>query len=406
MKYKYLNVKYALINATFMFLICASSSYGYNFLAQSGFEDSATGIIITLVSIIALIGQTVAGSLIDKYEQLTEKKFITMSMIATAVLGILMAFMPEGSIFLAIVVILGFTCASVGMPSFNAMAFIYEKDGQKINYGVGRGVGSCAYAIGSSVVGTLWGNFGKAILPWWVVGFAVLSVVLIQFMPNPSATAEKEGEQEEAASTSNMSYTAFFGKYKEMILVALAMILLYFCHMLINTYIAKVLANIMGTTEVESVQGTVLFIAAMCELPTMFLFSKLVEKFSIHKLMIFGSIVYSLKHVLTWLCGSVPMFYGVMVLQMFSYAILIPSGVYFANDVVEKEDKNKGQAVMSVTTTIGALLASFIGGQLFQYLSVSNVILVGVIASCIGTVFMVLGVKQIENAKKNKKVEG
>lgn len=397
MKYKYLTFKYALINATFMFLVCASASYGYNFLAQSGFEDSAVGIIITLVSVVTLIGQAIAGSLIDKYEKLTEKKFITFAMIITALLGAIMAIVPQGSIILAIVVILGFTFASIGMPSFNAMAFIYEKEGQKINYGIGRGIGSCAYAIGSSLVGTLWGNFGKSILPFWVMGFAILSIILVQIMPNPDITIEKEIEHENVES--NMSYFAFFKKYKQMILVVVASILLYFCHMLINTYIAKVLANIMGTTEVEAVQGKALFIAAMCELPTMFLFSKLVEKFSVNKLMIFGSIAYSIKHVLTWLCGNVTMFYLVMILQMLSYAILIPASVYFANEIVETNDKNKGQAVMSATVTIGQLLASFIGGQLFQYMAVSNVILFGAIASCIGTVLMIIGIKQIKMTK-------
>lgn len=399
MKYKYLTVKYALINATFMFLVCATSSYGYNFLSQSGFADGATGIIITLTSIITLVGQTIAGSFIDKYEKLTEKKFITFAMILTAIFGALMALLPEGSIFLAVIVVLSFTFATISMPSFNAMAFIYEKDGQKINYGVGRGIGSCAYAIGSSVVGTLWADFGKGIFPWWVVGFAVLSVVLVQIMPNPSVAAEKAGEQKEV-STSNLSYVAFFGKYKQMILVVVSMILMLFCHMLINTFIAKVLANIMGTTEVESVQGTALFIAAMCELPTMFLFSKLVEKFGIHKLMIFGSICYSLKHVLTWLCGSVMMFYAVMVIQMVSYAIIIPAGVYFADEVVDAQDRNKGQAIMAATSTIGGLLASFIGGQLYQYLSVSNVVLIGAIASIIGTACMMIGIQKIEAEKK------
>lgn len=50
MKYRYLNFKYALINATFMFMVCATSGYAYNYLSQSGFADSAVGIIITAAS--------------------------------------------------------------------------------------------------------------------------------------------------------------------------------------------------------------------------------------------------------------------------------------------------------------------------------------------------------------------
>jgi MFS-type transporter involved in bile tolerance (Atg22 family) len=62
MKYKNLNLKYALINATFMMLVCATAGYAYNFLSQSGFADGTVGIIITLISICGLIGQAIFGA--------------------------------------------------------------------------------------------------------------------------------------------------------------------------------------------------------------------------------------------------------------------------------------------------------------------------------------------------------
>ena len=406
MKYKYLNLKYAVINAAFMFMICATVSYSYNFLSQSGFPDGTVGLIITAISVCGLFGQTLAGSIIDKSKTLNEKKFITYALIATAILAVILALMPNGSLIQGIVAILAFTGASLGMPFFNSMAFIYEKDGQKINYGLGRGIGSAAFAVGSSLVGQLWGWKGKVIMPWYVAAFAIISLLLVQLMPTPSAEAEAAAEEAQAEGTSEgaaskMSYGQFFRKYNKIVLVVLSLVLMYFCHMLINTYIAKVIANMMGDAAnkagaVESVQGTALFIAAMVELPTMFAFSKIIEKVSINKLMIFASIVYSIKHFLTWICPNVYMFYGVMALQMLSYAILIPAGVYFSAQNVAPEDRNKGQAVFSVTVTVGSLLASLVGGQLFQYLGVSSVILIGVIASCIGTALMILGIRKVE----------
>lgn len=102
MKYKHLNLKYAVINAAFMFLVCATSGYAYNFLSQSGFADGAVGIIITCVSVCGLIGQTLSGSIIDKSEKINEKKFISAAMAVTFVLALLLGILPNGSFLMVI----------------------------------------------------------------------------------------------------------------------------------------------------------------------------------------------------------------------------------------------------------------------------------------------------------------
>ncbi|MCR4952318.1 MAG: MFS transporter [Solobacterium sp.] len=402
MKYKNLNLKYALINASFMFMVVASAGYSYNFLSQSGFADGTIGLIITSISLCGLIGQPIAGSLVDKSDKIDEKKFISCAMIVTIILSILLALVPNGSFLMILVTVLCFFSASVSLPLFNSMAFIYEKDGQKINYGLGRGIGSAAYAVGSSLLGQLWGWMGKAVLPWYITTFAALSFLLLQLMPTPSAAAEKAGEAEDAAKRQDLSYAAFFRKYNKALIIVLSLIMIYFCHMLVNTYIAKIITRIIGETAaaeagaVESIQGTALFIAAIVELPAMFSCSKLIEKFGVNKLMVFAAIVYSIKHILILICPNVICLYAVMVLQMLSYAIILPSTVYFANEIVGEEDRNKGQATFGIALTVGGLLASLIGGQLFQYTTIGNVLLIGVIFSCIGSALMVIGIRRLE----------
>ena len=399
-KYKFLTLKYALINASFMFMICATVGYGYNFLSQSGFADGTVGIIITAVSICGLIGQTLSGSVIDKSQKLDEKKFLSFAMVCVVALAVLLALMPEGSIGMIVMTLLCFTSASIGMPILNSLAFVYENDGQKINYGLCRGIGSAAWAIGSSLIGQLWGMMGRKILPWYVVAFAVVSFLLVQWMPSPSREASDviENDPGEGKPAKGLSYVAFFKKYKKIIPVLAALVLLYFCHMMINTYMAKIVGNMLGSAAgtpgaVESVQGNFLFIAAMVELPTMFLFSKIIEKISIQKVMVIASVIWSIKHALTWLCPNVYIFYGIAVLQMFAYAAMAPAIVYFANQSVEELDRNKSQAVFAASNTVGNLLSSLVGGQLFQFMNVPNVIMIGVIASIIGTILMAIGIK-------------
>lgn len=400
MKYKHLTLKYACINAAYLMLICATAGYAYNFLSQSGFADSAVGIIITLVSICGLISQTTFGSIIDKSEKLDEKKFVSLTMIVNIISSALLLFIPEGNVLTIIVSVIAFTSASAGMPFLNSMAFIYEKDGATINYGLGRGVGSAAYAVGSALLGQLWALAGRTIIPIYMIVFAVATLLLTQIMP----TAPKIENEENQEVQESLSYGAFFSKYKRIIIPVLSMVLIYFAHMMFNTYIAKVIGNIIGPDAaavegaVEGYQGTALFIQAMCELPTMFAFGLILKKFSINKLMCIAAVFYSIKHILVAFCPNMYVFYFIMVLQMLSYAILLPGGVYLANEIVSAEDRNKGQAVIAATSTVGGLLASLVGGQLFTFMSVSTVMILGAAITVLGTVFMFIGVGTL---KKN-----
>ncbi len=399
MKFKNLNLKYALINAAYLMMLCATAGYAYNFLSQIGFPDGTVGIIISLISVCGVIGQTVSGSIIDKSEKLDEKTFISLSMIVTIILSGLLIIYKGQSILTIVLVVIAFTSAAIGMPFLNSMAFIYEQEGQTINYGLGRGVGSAAYAVGSALLGRLWSWGGKDILPIYILVMAVLVFLSVRLMP----TVKKQtAVSESGEKVSQISYGEFFKKYNKIILVVVSLILMYFCHMLMNTYIAKVITNIIGADAaaaagtVEGIQGTALFIQAMVELPTMFGFALLLKKFSVNKLLIIAAVVFSIKHIMILLCPNVPMLYASMVLQMFSYAIVVPAAVYFSNENVAAEDRNKGQAVMGVTATVGGLIASLVGGQLFQYMSTSSVLTIGVAASCIGTVLMIIGIRNSE----------
>jgi len=51
------------------------------------------------------------------------------------------------------------------------------------------------------------------------------------------------------------------------------------------------------------------------------------------------------------------MIYAAMVPQMLSFAILTPASVYFADKYVLSQDRNRGQALMGMTITVGGISA-------------------------------------------------
>ena len=395
MDLKNLNLKYALVNIGFLMLVAGTMGYAYNFLSQNGFADSAIGTIMTCISLLGVFAGPTAGDIVDRSDKITQKMFISGSMILCGAGALILLLLPKGSVLIIPIVVITFMSASIGMPLLNGMAFIYENAGGVINYGLCRGLGSAAYAVGSNIVGRLWAVLGTRTLPVWAMLGAAFTFFAINLMPN----APKDVSRSSAKKKVDDSITLFqfFGKYRHITLVVLSLVLMYFCHFIINSYMAKVIGMFVDT-GVEKIQGNALFIAAMLELPMMFGFSFILNKIDVNKIIVFAAIVYSIKHVITALCFNVPMFYGAMALQMFSYAALVPAVVYFANEHIDEADRNKGQAVFAASSSIGGLLASFLGGFLFSFVPVRAVLILGAISSVCGTALIIYGLRTI-NAK-------
>lgn len=393
MKLEHLNLKYALVNIGFMLMVAGSMGYAYNFLSQSGFDDGTIGTVMSAISLLGVFAGPAAGDIVDRSKKITQKMFISGSMIVCGIGALILLLLPAGSPLIIPVVVISFMSATIGMPLLNGMAFIYEKAGGVINYGLCRGLGSAAYAVGSNVVGRLWAVLGTKTLPLWIIGGAILTFLAVNLMPNAPKELASTDEQPKEQGES-ISILQFFSKYRDLTFVVIALTLMYFCHFIINNYMAKVIGMFVSS-NVETVQGNAMFIAAMLELPAMFGFSFILKRFDVSKIIAVASVLYSVKHVLTFACANVPMFYGAMALQMVSYAALVPAVVYFANEHVAEEDRNKGQAVFATASTIGGLLASFLGGWLFTYIPVRAVLGIGAAASVGGTALMIFALRKM-----------
>ena len=392
MKYRNLNLKYALINAFYFMVVCGTAGFANNYLQSKGLDTSVIGIILTSISILALIGQTGMAPIIDRSEKMNEKKFIIITLSVAIICSILLLFLPFGSWLVIIFTVIGFSAASMGIPYLNSIAFIYEEEGQSINYGIGRGVGSAAYAVAGLVLGKLIAGIGETVLPYWIAGNSILALLVVSSLQVPAKkkTVEKKEENK------GISYFEFFRKYHDILLVVVALICLFFCHMLINSYMINILEEIGGTA---ADQGKATLIQALVELPPMFLFAVILKKFKIDHIMAVAAVFYSIKHIMILLAGSMAVYYTAMVLQMVSYALIIPATVYFADSHVAPEDRNQGQVLMGVTSTIGGLLSAFIGGFLIKLTGVHTTLLIATCVSVIGTVLMLISVARL--SKKN-----
>lgn len=183
MNLKNLNFKYALVNIGYMLLISGSLGFAFNYLSQVGFEPGVIGTVMSVVSLAGVFLGPIAGDLVDRSQKITQKLFIIGSMIMCALAGSVLLMLPAGSLVILPVIVVAFVCSTIGMPMLNGMAFSYERFGGTINYGLCRGIGSAAYAVGSNLVGQLWAALGTSTLPLVVVAGALLTAGMTLLMP-------------------------------------------------------------------------------------------------------------------------------------------------------------------------------------------------------------------------------
>lgn len=136
--------------------------------------------------------------------------------------------------------------------------------------------------------------------------------------------------------------------------------------------------------------GLGIALAAVMELPTMFLFGHMLKKARADVWFRLSGIFFLLKALGTLLAPNMPIFYAVQVFQMFGWALITVASVYYVNSIMEEQDAIKGQAYMTMTYTLGCVLGALIGGALIDAAGVNAMLLFAVLSGLVGMVIVMV----------------
>ena len=93
------------------------------------------------------------------------------------------------------------------------------------------------------------------------------------------------------------------------------------------------------------------------------------------------------------LAPTMPLFFAARLLQAPSYALYIVLVVPYADRVVPHQDSAKAQGLLVSVTNLGAVIASFAGGALFDSLGVRPTMLIAVSIAALGCIIGCAGAK-------------
>lgn len=376
-----INVYFWILYAIYaVFTLNIIVGYGVYFLHSLGFAYVEIGLTIGLSALASTIIQPLIGRLAD-VRQYSWKDILMVLSILMIISSFGVFFIPNNlKIFLFSFMVIIVGCI---YPFLNTGIFYYENYGIETNFGVSRGFASLAYMIFAAVIGMMLAGNDIMIINAFTAISAIIMLVIVFLFPYYGSNVSVDNKSKEFKNNVLLKYPLF-----TLIFISVTLFMIF--NSLFMCYLINIFENVGGTIADVSMANS---LGAFLELPTMFLFAKLLKKFSAKKLLIVATLLYVVRSLMVLTAHDTMGIYLSILLQIFTYAIIIPASVHLTDEIVHDEDKNEGQAFMGATITIGLIFANLLGGNLLQFLDISFLLIALVVVSVIGSLFALATLK-------------
>lgn len=346
---------------TFFALNCLVISYAVLFLGSEGYTESSAGMLIAGAAVAGCILQFISGRIADRNPKWYWKKQLILFAAIVIVISVLRIIPFHSAWWAGLSYGLMIIAIFLMMPLVNGTSFYYSKRGAKVNFGIIRGIGSVSFAVISYITGFLAKKQGTGILAWITGILAVLFLAAVIIMPGKDKYTEPEPE--EAAVRKQAALGDLLKTYPAFFIMAGAIALVLVFHNIVSSYLVRIVGEAGGSSESL---GAALAVAAVSELPVMFLYSRIAKLpgASSKRLILVACGFFALRSVMFILAQSVVMIYIVQFLQCVSFALLVASKSTYAEECMKQGDKTTGQAVMSMTDSFGMVAGTLLGGFL------------------------------------------
>lgn len=363
-------------------------SYANPYLTeQLGLSDSTAGLVLGFATALSFLLQPVLTSVVEK-TGLNARMICLLTAVINGLSCLAVAVVPGGA-----VVFFALACVTLQiLPSFsNAMGMEAMRNGWEINFALARGAGSVSFGVSAKVMAMLIDRYGNRSVVF--TGFVIAALFFFMTMCLPKT---ENGEQEEKKEEAKES---FFRREPRFLLLIIASVLLYVGHNALCNCMFRVAQSKLAPEFIDratDLQGSALLIAAVAELPTMFLFTKLLKKVRCDIWLCLSCCFMTLKLVLTWLLPGETGLLLAQTTQLGGYALYAVASVYYVGTVVRKADVVKGQTYLGASNTLGCLIAYVVGGVLIDTLGTTAMLVTCLSLSVIGTILMFLARQRVD----------
>ncbi len=351
------NGKYRLLQCAYYASHCIALSYVTYYLGTAGLSDRSIGILVATACGLGSAAQGLAGRIADRNALFHWKRQLQLYALLEIFFSLLL-FIPAGFSFSGLLFAFIIFFSLLMLPMVNAAAFCYKDREKPVDFGIARGLGSLSYAVTAFVVGKAAACWGVAMIPSLNILFSTALLLVATSMPFTPAPHLQDGG---IKNITQLPQKSLFRTYPAFFFAVIGIMLFVFFNNIVTIYMIRILEHVGGDS---SSLGTALAIAACAEVPMLFLYSRLARHISASRLIVISGIFFSLKGVLLISAPNVQAIYAVQLLQSVSFGLLAAAKAHYADECMAPEDKVTGQSVMSMTDSLGSVLASLAGGLL------------------------------------------
>ena len=382
------------------------SSFCSAYLLDMGYDNAEIGIILAVASVVSVFLQPVLANLSDMSKRLDAISVAGISTVIMMVMQVGLFIIKGKSIALWVIYVLLMAWELALQPLFNSLARRLSESVFKINFGICRAGGSLAYAIFTSIIGTFVEKYGTVILPR--TGLAILALLLGMIllcsrslkkaMEQKADAVAASGETVEPEKYEEISMSMFVKRNKLFIVLNVFIMILFFQNTITNNFMYQIVTGVGGTSED---MGRIFGVMAALEIPGLFFFNNIHKKFSCSTLLKFAAAAFVGKVLTLYLANSVFMVYAAHFFQLFSFSIFLAGIVQFINEIMERGEAVRGQAVYTTAITIGGVFANIAGGIILDVSGPKVMLFVSTILTVIGAAGVFLLIGKIDKKSEN-----
>lgn len=391
MKKGFWTLRYTLINIFYFAAFCTVHGYATVFLLYKNFTNTEVGIALALANILSVIGQPFVAGIVDRYKKVTNRKVLILGAFVMLLgsLGLVLVKDFKPVIFFCYVLI--YTVQFISMSILIALSFEYRAAGCNHNFGLARGLGSASFAITSAIMGKIIVSKGPVINMYLtIILMAVLMVLAFSLKMPKDAVLPKEVKEKP-----NNNFFEFVKTYPMFMLFLLGASCCFFSHNMLNDYLIQIIRRLGGN---ETQLGYASFLQAILELPVMALIVYVLKKVKAKHVLVFSSVAFFAKIVIMYFATGLGTMYVSQSIQLFAYAVFIPTAAYYSDSVMKENDKVKGQAYINCATTLGGVFSNLACGPVLDKKGVPSMLIMGIIVCFVGVIIsaasMYLGKKK------------
>ena len=380
---------YMIITGGFWMAFCVVTAYAAVYIQGVGCSNVELGLILALGNVGGALLSPVLGAMIDRNRNLRHAAVINVLLAVQVVLLILLRLHPRHDLLTAACYVL-YMSAMMPVNAVNLdLCVRLERAKAPLNFGLARSMGSFSFVILSTLLGIITARWGHLSLP-----FAGLAVVLLQFFGN--RLIDRDLREAEAAmppaeigiTEKSSSLPVFIRENRMFCLMLFGTIIIFIAHNMDGNFLINEIRALGGDT---AIMGYVAAFTAITEVPIMMFASKLPKKWSTVQYIRLSFVFFVLKILAYALAPSIPLFFAARILQAPSYALYTVLIVGYADRQVARKDSAKAQSLAFSMTTIGSVLASLIGGPMFDSAGVRPTMLTAAAIAAAGAVIALAG---------------